>query len=1056
MPLPAQVVISQVYGGGGNSGATYRNDYIELFNRGTATASLSGMSLQYASATGTGNFGASSSQLTVLSGSIPPGGYFLVQEASGGSTGILLPTPDLAGGAINMSATAGKVALANTTTTLGCNGGSAPCNATQLALIVDLIGYGTGGSGANFCEPINTGTGTGCTAPAPTISATTADFRAANGCTDSNNNTADFAAAAAAPRNSASPINACAGSTNPSGSGSADPNPVTPGFSTTLSATITPGANPDSTGLAVACDLTGIGGSGSFSLAMQTATTFSSAYLVPAGTAANTYSLPCTIGDAQGRSGAFNIGLTVSPPPPTFHNIYEITGSGTSSPLAGQAVSTRGVVTAIRAATSSVRGFYIEALPADRDSDVNTSEGVLIFTGSSAPPACVAVGNSIQFNATVSDFVPSTAPVGSVPLTELVSPSGCSILDTNQLGNLPPAVSIDAGNPLIVGGSATQSRKYLSMRVQVPNATVVGPALGNLTETSATSVPNGQLFVTLPGVPRPLHTDPGILATRRPSDAAATVPSWNGQPEVLRVDVTGLSPAGTPYEVTTGATIAGLSGVMDYNTSQGQYQLYTDAPGAGTPNPALPTLSATPVPLALSSDLTIGSFNMERFYNDINENNGAVVLTTTAYHGRLQKASLAIRNVMRMPDIIGLEEVEGQQNSPGSTPVPVIQDIVNQVNADAIAAGQGNPNYAYCPGFVTNDPSAIIPAIIYKQDKVQLTSCVQYGVNTQYTEPGGTTNILNDRPPITLAANVKATGSDSALPVRLLVNHLRSLSGIDQPGTSNGDRVRAKRNEQAKYVGNLISGTGDQPTNWNATDNLVIVGDFNAYQVNDGYVDVINCIAGNPPAANTQYFTSAEIAVSLPCTPLVSPTLSVLTNLNPAALYSYSFSGAAQTIDHVLLNTKVGSRFRQIAYARNDADFSEGPTYRNDFTRPERVSDHDMPVLYLNLPVEVTSRTHVNAGPVVFNRGTQRYTSVTSVTNTGTTALNGPIYLFFKNLPAGVTLPDLPQYNGVPYATFNVSGGLAPGATTGTIIVSFSDPSNVRITYTPQTFDGSF
>ncbi|MEQ1530867.1 MAG: hypothetical protein ABL925_16240, partial [Methylococcales bacterium] len=28
------IVISQVYGGGGNTGATYKNDFIELFNRG--------------------------------------------------------------------------------------------------------------------------------------------------------------------------------------------------------------------------------------------------------------------------------------------------------------------------------------------------------------------------------------------------------------------------------------------------------------------------------------------------------------------------------------------------------------------------------------------------------------------------------------------------------------------------------------------------------------------------------------------------------------------------------------------------------------------------------------------------------------------------------------------------------------------------------------------------------------------------------------------------------------------------------------------------------------
>ena len=73
-------------------------------------------------------------------------------------------------------------------------------------------------------------------------------------------------------------------------------------------------------------------------------------------------------------------------------------------------------------------------------------------------------------------------------------------------------------------------------------------------------------------------------------------------------------------------------------------------------------------------------------------------MTTTAYQGRLNKASLAIRNVMRMPDVIGLEEVEGKRNTAGATDPHVIDDIVAKVNADAAAAGQGNPNYAWCIG----------------------------------------------------------------------------------------------------------------------------------------------------------------------------------------------------------------------------------------------------------------------------------------------------------------------------------------------------------------------
>src|SRR5262249_4514297 len=109
------IVISQVFGGGGNSGAKFKNDYIELFNRGNATVDITGWSVQYASAAGT------TWQKTDLTGSIPPGGYYLVQEAAGTGKGTALPTPNAIGN-IAMSATSGKVALVNNGTLLTGSG----------------------------------------------------------------------------------------------------------------------------------------------------------------------------------------------------------------------------------------------------------------------------------------------------------------------------------------------------------------------------------------------------------------------------------------------------------------------------------------------------------------------------------------------------------------------------------------------------------------------------------------------------------------------------------------------------------------------------------------------------------------------------------------------------------------------------------------------------------------------------------------------------------------------------------------------------------------------
>ena len=117
------VVISEIYGGGGNS---YENDYIELYNPTSSSVSLSGWSVQYASSAGafTSN--------TKLTGSIGAHQYYLIKEASG-SGGTDLPTADDTG-TIAMSATTGKVALAKVTTSVS---GSKDSN------VVDFVGYGS-------------------------------------------------------------------------------------------------------------------------------------------------------------------------------------------------------------------------------------------------------------------------------------------------------------------------------------------------------------------------------------------------------------------------------------------------------------------------------------------------------------------------------------------------------------------------------------------------------------------------------------------------------------------------------------------------------------------------------------------------------------------------------------------------------------------------------------------------------------------------------------------------------------------------------------------------
>ena len=183
----AQIVISEVYGGGGGSTAVYMNDFVELVNLGSSAATLSGANLQYASATGTFNSYAPLPSIT-----LNPGQKFLIEmvPATANPVGAALPTADYKvtsnlniatgvsyNGGFNMSAANGKIALANAVSAVTAANG---------ANVVDFIGYGS----ATMFEGA---------AAAPLLDATKSATRTAG---DTNNNGADFAALAPTPTNS--------------------------------------------------------------------------------------------------------------------------------------------------------------------------------------------------------------------------------------------------------------------------------------------------------------------------------------------------------------------------------------------------------------------------------------------------------------------------------------------------------------------------------------------------------------------------------------------------------------------------------------------------------------------------------------------------------------------------------------------------------------------------------------------------------------------------------------------------------------------------------------
>ena len=457
----ALLVISQIYGGGGNTSApaaVYKNDFIEVFNRGTTTVDLAGWSVQYSSASGTGNW-----SVTPLCATGPcllsPGKYFLVQEAQGSGGSQNLPTPD-ATGTIPMATTSGKVALvANSSALTGACPSSNPA-------ILDLVGYGGAVSTANFCFE-----GTG---PAPAPSNTTADFRKAGGCTDTNDNAADFFASGPFPRNSSSPINNCVVGTPPNLTISdvtvseGNSGTVTANFTVSLSA---PAPSTDIT----------------FDIATQdnTATTANNDYVtknltsqvIPAGQQTYTFSVTVN-GDAA-----------IEPDENFFVNVTNVLGA---TLLDGQGVGT----------------IQNDDLPTLTINDVSLTEGnsgtkLFTFTVSLSAPAPAAVNFDIATQddtATVADndyvarsLTGQTIPAGSSNYTFDVTVNGDLNIESNEtflvnVTNVFGAIVTDGQG---VGTIQNDDSPSLSINDVAMNEGNSGATVFTFTVTSSLPAPAG-------------------------------------------------------------------------------------------------------------------------------------------------------------------------------------------------------------------------------------------------------------------------------------------------------------------------------------------------------------------------------------------------------------------------------------------------------------------------------------------------------------------------------------------------------------------------------------
>ncbi len=975
-PTSTTVVISQVYSAGGNTGAAYNADYVELFNLSSAPVNITGWSLQYFSATASAT---STPTISRIVGNITlqAGQRYLIEAAPGTNGTSTASTADQVISNLAMGAGAGRIYITNSTTALS-NASGCP------AAYIDFVGYG---ATANCFEG-------NAPAPAPSLSQPIART---NSCVDANSNSTEFALTSTAARNGSSPITACAATVL--SAAAVTPSSVNAGSSTLLTATGTPG-------LVVTADLSGLHGSSTQPLyddgtngdVTANDGTYSVTLPIPASTAVGSYIINVKGTNSGLITGTASTTLTVTAPV-AFLAIHTIQGNtpGTS-PYTGQTVMTHGIVTGILNS-----GYYVQARDTEADTDPHTPEALFIFTGSGRVPTAVVIGSEIQVTGTATLY-PSTA---IIPGLELNNPANFSVLTT---GNpLPAAIVLSTGVPAPDGG-ILQLPYLQDMRVSVPNLTVTQPTDGVLTESAETYISNGQFWGEVSGLPRPTR-EPG-LELRDPFTASqpTTIPRFDDDPETFLLDSIASGNTAGVLNLATGATLSGVTGVIDLTNYGGLPALVLDA--ANRPTVTGTGITSSRLPAAGTGQIAIADQNMERFYNSTADTPGAVVLTPAAYQLRLSKASLGIRTVLHSPDILALEEMEN---------LATLTDLSNTISADAQAAGQPDPQYQ--PYLVQgNDPSAINVAFLVKPSAVNVIGVDQFGKSATYTTPTGGQALLNDRPPLVLHAGVKRANGAADYPLTVIVNHLRSLNSITDPST--GATVRAKREAQAEYLANLVQGYQA------GGEHVVVVGDFNVFDVNDGIVDSLGIIRGNPAPAAQDVLPGT--------TGLVHPALvdAAPTNVATGA-YSYVFDGYAQSIDHFLTTEDIAGAITTLP-AHWNADFPA--IYRNSSTRPEVSSDHDGIVGYLTVP---SGQPQLAFATSITRQADGSYQGAITLTNSGSgTATAAQV--------GAATLGNAPAA-ALPI----VFGDIAPGSSS-TITITFPSSAGAPGTRIVQRFSGTY
>ncbi|MEM9553937.1 MAG: lamin tail domain-containing protein [Acidobacteriota bacterium] len=566
--------------------------------------------------------------------------------------------------------------------------------------------------------------------------------------------------------------------------------------------------------------------------------------------------------------------------------IFTIQGSGAASSFDGTVVATESnVVTAV-----GPEGFFMQTPTARDDGDPATSNGIYVFT--ETPPA-VAVGDLVDVNGTVVEFFDFTE------INETTS------ITTGGTSPLPAPVVFDtftpSPDPTMPSCPTGDLECFEGMLVTIVGGTVVQ---GNL---SFGSDPNAEIAIVAKS--ERTFREPGVEFP----GLGGSIPTWDGNPEIFELDPDKL---GLPNDlISAGSTFSATGGI---GFEFGDYELW---PATLTVSPMTQPLPVGPVRAASADEISIGTLNFFRFFDDVDDPGvDDTVVSTAEYDCRRSKFVAYIDQSMQYPDILAVQEVDN---------LNVLQDLA----ADILTAGGPSYQAELIDG---NDVGGIDVGYLVSND-FTIDAVTQMGAAETLSCDG---SLLHDRPPLMLEATYNPTG----LQLAVLVLHQRSLGGVDDPGETcdadpSSQRVRQKRLEQAQSVAQMVQ---TFQTN-SPTVPLFVVGDFNGFEFTDGYVDVLGQIQGEvDPAQNLL----SEPTITDP--PLRNEVLGVPTNER----YSFIFDGTSQILDHALSSEAARFLVTGFEFARGNAD---SPRILLDscdaMTAPDelplRASDHDGGVLYL-------------------------------------------------------------------------------------------------------------